>query len=114
MRPAVAVVLLIAALASACGDSSSPATVTVNGRVLDAFGIPIPDAVVLINGKKSLVADGAFSAAGVTTPYDATLIRSHLAVSYQGLTRSDPTLQYPDWVAPMDRSTGISGSISGG
>jgi hypothetical protein len=79
-----------------------PTTITVHGQVIDFWGHHLPAVPVSI-GSATAVTDsqGAFSIAGITPPYDVTLTVSVTAGLgpftdgwiFQGLTRSDPTLQ---------------------
>ena len=75
------------------------APITVAGGVTDEVGSPLANATVLITSgafSQSTVSDanGAFSVPNVPVPYNATVIDSakKLAIQYQGLTRTDPTL----------------------
>ncbi len=111
-----------------CGCSSSPGgtdggggpTVTVSGTVVNNVGQPSMGQTVLLSSgsfTKTLVTDanGAFSAQSVPTPYTATVVDSGggLAVAYQGLTRTDPTLT--DIVTPPSTRSGtVKGVLTGG
>jgi hypothetical protein len=91
------------------------ATITVNGFVKDYGDQPVVGAAVLIHGKPPVTSgtDGSFSIAGVTTPYDVTFIVSsaHIASTYKGLTRTDPTLHFVgQFFSPQNTAT-ISGSV---
>lgn len=94
---AVASLAAIATLLSltGCGTPSAPTIITVQGRVVD-FIDAVPNADVLVDGKTTTTAaDGTFSVTGVHRPYDITLSfqgNSDVWV-YEGLTRSDPTVQ---------------------
>src|SRR6267143_1637434 len=116
MRGAWRVTLPVAFLA-ACGDSVPPGSITVNGRLVDSFGLPINDAFVFINSKGGATSGGAFSFAGVKAPYDVTLIVPRPTVEvvvYKGLTRADPTLQISVGIEPYARSGQVRGKVSGG
>jgi len=75
-------------------------------------GEPIGGATVLVTGKNAVTnsSDGTFSIADVVTPYDLTAIlyAQHAAVTYKGLTRSDPAVLYPYVTGPEHTAT-ISG-----
>ncbi len=120
---ACAAVLLFAGCSSSSsgtdGGGGGP-TVTVNGTVVNNVGQPSSgQTVVLSSGSFSKTAltdgSGAFSAQNVPTPYTATVVDSGggLAVAYQGLTRTDPTLT--DIITPPStRSATVTGVLMGG
>lgn len=88
-------VLATLSVLTGCGGPSAPSVITVTGRVVDFFD-PVPNVNVLVDGKTTTTAaDGTFSVAGVQRPYDVTLSFSGNSDVwiYQGLTRSDPTVQ---------------------
>lgn len=118
----VSLAILLLPLAGCKSDSSSGSgpggTITVAGKVVSATLQPIANSPVVITGLPATVTDanGAFSIAGVTTPYDITVVvsASKLGVTYRGLTRSDPTLvNFLSSVAPPNSAT-VSGTVSGG
>ena len=84
------------------GGGGTSATLVVRGRVVDFYQRPVPDVPVSI-GEQRVVsdADGRFSIAGVSAPYDVSLLLDFLrdgvparyGYVYQDLTRADPTLQ---------------------
>jgi hypothetical protein len=57
--------------------------------------------------------NGLFSVAGVTTPYDATVVQGNASRTYKSLTRADPTLVGPTLGSLPNHGT-VTGSISGG
>ena len=73
---------------------------------------------VVISGRPSVItaADGTFSVAGVTAPYDATVVNATTkeSIVYKGLTRPDPTLLFLGSAPGTPRSATLSGTISGG
>jgi hypothetical protein len=96
------------------------APITLSGTVTDEFGNPAPGQAVLITSgsfSQSTVSDanGAFSVPNVPTPYTATVVDSggEMAIQYQGLTRSDPTLMDLVTVTAPHSAT-VSGQLSGG
>jgi hypothetical protein len=111
---------------NASGSTSKTAAVTVaaaitlSGTVVDDSRQPYAGQTVVITSgsfSQSVVTDanGAFSVSGVPTPYTATVLDSggSLAVQYQGLTRSDPTLtDLGD--QPTTRSASLAGMLTGG
>ena len=117
-----ALLSLLLALVSGCSsDSDSPtgsSTITVSGRVVDGQRRPVPNAPVVITGLPAVTsnANGAFSIAGVTPPYDITVVISStkLGITYRGLTRSDPTLVNLFSSSPATNNATISGTVSGG
>jgi hypothetical protein len=94
VAPPVAVVLP--------GADAGSAGVTVSGRVIDFFRHPLADVPVTIGEATALTnAQGQFAIRGVEGPYTASLTLTyqknnapaHFGYVYEGLTRSDPTLQ---------------------
>lgn len=88
----------------AVGSDAGPpdADLVINGRVIDFFRRPVPGVPVSIGDQTDISdADGRFTIAGVTAPYDASLMlqmtrfsaQARYGYVYQGLTRDDPTLQ---------------------
>ena len=73
---------------------------TVSGFVKDINEVPVSGVTVVIEGKNPVTtgANGEFSISDVLPPYEIRIILSTVqtAVVYQGLTRSDPTLYYPE------------------
>jgi len=115
-RSSATVAVVSLGLLMACagdGPTPPPPGVTVSGSVRDRYGEPISGASVLIKGKSAVTSgsDGTFSIADVVTPYDLTVIlrAQNTAVIYQGLTRLDPQLLYPDVTGP-ERTATISGT----
>lgn len=81
-------------------DAGGPFVVT--GRVIDFFRRPVPNTNVTIGGTTVLTnAQGEFSISGVEAPYTASLMaiqtrtngQGRYGYVYEGLTRTDPTLQ---------------------
>jgi hypothetical protein len=79
-----------------------PTGVVVSGNVIDFFRRPVPGVPVSIADQTDTTdADGRFSISGVQPPYDAKLVLSmtrdntpaRYAYVYEGLERTDPTLQ---------------------
>jgi hypothetical protein len=112
-----AVVALFAVVAlAACSNQ-----LTVNGTVVDQFGLPWPGQPVIISAgsfTQSTVSSssGTFTVANVPTPYNATVIDSTstaFATVYMGLTRADPTLSIGN-AQILKRSGGIGGHLTGG
>jgi hypothetical protein len=71
----------------------------VNGKVIDFWGHPVPNAIVTVGTAPSTDTGttGTFSVAGVSGTYDVSLVVSYAGTTegwlYKGLTRRDPTLQ---------------------
>ncbi len=98
---------------------AAPATITVAGTVIGANLQPVASApVVITSGSTNLStttnASGAFSVAGVTPPYDATVVTGNQSLIYKGLTRTDPTLVFLGFSPGASRSASLSGTVSGG
>jgi hypothetical protein len=88
--------------------------ITVNGYVKDIDGEPVSGVTVMIKGKTPTTTDGngGFSFSNVSTPYEVRVIISigQVALVYQGLTRSDPTLLYLGSTTLLKSAT-ISGVV---
>lgn len=95
-----------------------PPTITVAGKVVGINNQPVNGVPVVISGRPSVItaADGTFSVAGVTAPYDATVVNATTkqSIVYKGLTRSDPTLLFVGSTPGTSQSATLSGTISGG
>src|SRR5262249_35890575 len=82
------------------GGSGNPdgggGNTTVNGQVLDNFGIGRSGATVIAGGKTTTTdATGRFTVSGIATPYDVVIIApapDKAATIYKQLTRTDPKL----------------------
>jgi hypothetical protein len=95
----------------------APATVTVTGKIIDAFMQPLAGLPVKINGVSDVSeADGSFSIAGVSAPYDVIIINNptNTGFIFQGLSRVDPTLQLFDLSSAPSFSAQVSGNLAGG
>ena len=94
--------------------NGSSQTITVNGFVKDANAEPVAGVTVIIKGKAPTTTDanGGFSISDVTKPYEIRVLMStqQVAIIYQGLTRSDPSLLYFGDVAPWKSAT-ITGIV---
>jgi hypothetical protein len=113
-------VALLAAVSflAACGGGRGPAPViVVSGVIVDLFGNPAPGITVSV-AEQSTVSDanGRFSLPNVSPPYvlTAVSVRANEAVIYEGLTRSDPTIQWLQSLSSFDRRGEILGTIDGG
>jgi hypothetical protein len=87
---------------NAGSGGSGGSTITVQGKLIDLWRHPLPNVPVTIGATDTTTdSNGAFSVADVTPPYDVALtittMRSNATAKYgwlfQGLTRTDPTLQ---------------------
>src|SRR5713101_9214014 len=91
-------------------------SITVNGFVKDLSGTPISGVAVVVTGKAPVTSgsNGAFSVAGVTTPYDIVAIMGvqNPVTMYKSLTRSDPVLLIFGITATL-KSASISGNVAG-
>ena len=114
-------VIISLLIGGGCGSDSPsepqedlPTSITVNGFVKDFDGEPVSGVSVYVKGKTPSVTDanGAFSIADVTTPYEIRVILStqQTGVIYQGLTRPDPTLLYFTSLTTSKSAT-ISGNV---
>jgi len=113
------------ALAAGCtkNGATGPTTgagaiITVTGKVAGQNGQAVAGVPVSIRGIPSTNTDasGNFTFAGVSTPYDITVINAgtNAALIYKGLTRTDPVLVFPGTVTGTTRSGSISGKVTGG
>ena len=90
----------------------------VTGKVIDFLGDPRVGLLVKIGTGIALTdASGNFSITGVTPPYDAIVIDTTGSTSigyvFQGLTRTDPTLQTFAFPSTVNSAT-IQGNLTGG
>ena len=130
LKRAFIAVVTIGALCAAgvmewgCSKSSStePAgagsVVTVAGKVIGQNGQGVGNVPVFVTGKPSTNTDanGNFSIASVSTPYDITVVdgTNKRALVYKGLTRQDPTLTFLGSSPGTARHGAVNGKISGG
>jgi hypothetical protein len=118
----VSLVTLLSFVSGCKSDSSSgpgtTGTITVSGKVISVTQQPIASSPVVITGLPATITDanGAFTVAGVTPPYDVTVVvsASKLGITYRGLTRPDPTLVNFLSSVPPPNSATVSGTVSGG
>ena len=94
-------------------------TITVTGTVVSQLSEPVPNTPVIITGVPPTTTDasGTFTIAGVTTPYDATVVAAadKRTIVYKGLTRPDPTLTSADLTSIIPPySAAVTGTVSGG
>jgi hypothetical protein len=95
---------------------AAPPVVTVAGKVVDILLNPVANVPVKIgNASTTTNANGEFSISNVSTPYTAIIIDSGSSsgVIYQGLTRTDPTLQFLNFVG-SPKTANLAGNLSGG
>ena len=113
------------ALAAGCNKNSTTGPtggtggiVTVTGKVLGQNGQAVAGVPVSIRGIPSTNTDasGNFSFAGVSTPYDITVVNAaqNSALIYKGLTRTDPVLVFPGTAPGTPHNGSITGNITGG
>jgi hypothetical protein len=105
----LAAALFLAATTTACGSVTVSETVT--GTVVDADGVPLPGALVLIGGS-TISTDGAgrFSAAGVVAPYDVAIVGAAPALPaephvYLGMSDTAPTFRLDYEAEPRQSCT---------
>lgn len=92
---------------------------TVEGRVVDLYGVPLRDVLVGSQGETDVTrADGTFTLADLAVPYDLMAARRDVEVlqEYQGLSTPTPELViFQDFEAPdLASSARISGDVAGG
>jgi hypothetical protein len=75
-------------------NPTTPTTITVSGKVLDAYGFALtPAATVLIGTQTTATAgDGSFTINNVSTPYDAYVLSTTGVYGVKGLTLANPYL----------------------
>jgi hypothetical protein len=87
-------------------------TITVSGTIIDAYRQPFPGVDVTIGSSlpQTTKTDGKFSITGVTPPYDVGLVIGTRKQGwiFQGLTRTDPTLQVEGAAAPRTQALALS------
>ena len=97
------------------GTGGTGSTITVAGKIIGINNQPVSGVPVVVAGIPSVNTDanGAFSIAGVTTPYSITVIdgANKQALVYRGLTRSDPTLMFFGATPGAAHSGTIAGKI---
>ncbi|HZJ52960.1 MAG TPA: hypothetical protein VFD38_02385 [Myxococcaceae bacterium] len=105
--------------ASATITVDPPPTITVAGTVKDLTRKGIAAATVAIGSQHTTTdGTGGFTIAGVTAPYDATVIvpvgSRNAAIVFKGLTRVDPTLFALPVAGTLPSAGTVTGSVSGG
>ncbi len=85
----------------------TPTTITVAGKVLDAYGYQISAATVVIGTQSTQTAgDGSFSISNVSTPYDAYVLNPNAGVfGVKGLTIANPFLPGNIQISPPPQSS---------
>jgi hypothetical protein len=100
------------------GENNGGGNTTVNGQVLDNFGLGRSGATVIVGGKSTTTdANGRFTVSGIATPYDAVIIApapDKAATIYTQLTRTDPKLLDFDANNGPAHSATVSGNVTGG
>jgi hypothetical protein len=112
----------LALLIGCGGGSGNPdgggGNTTVNGQVLDNFGIGRSGATVIVGGKTTTTdATGRFTVSGIASPYDVVIIApapDKAATIYTQLTRTDPKLLDLDANSPATHSATVNGALTGG
>ncbi len=128
--PPVSVTAATAAtLTATSGRTSGQANITINpspgpiitvaGQILDVAGMPVANAPVAIGTQKTTTdANGHFTIAGVTTPYDLVTVTvwngEQLCIELRGLTRTDPTIAFTTGDPPLVNQARVAGNLSGG
>jgi hypothetical protein len=101
-----AVLILIYSCSNTTTPVTPPTTITVNGKVLDAYGYQINAATVVIGAQHTTTAgDGSFTINNVTAPYDAYALSTNGVFGIKGLTIANPYLQGGILVTPPPPSS---------
>lgn len=93
-----------------------PVTIDVQGRVVDLFREPVPNATVRISGATTTsAADGSFAIAGVAWPYDAivTVPGADEVHEYLGISRANPVLPVLTQAVTAPDSATVAGTLTG-
>lgn len=93
-----------------------PVTFDVQGRVVDLFRQPVPNASVSIGGSAATsAADGSFTISSMTRPYDVIVTPAGKSEVHEflGLQRSNPVLPLLDQVSAPPRSATVAGTLAG-
>lgn len=109
-------------LLAGCGQQGAGGT-TVEGKLVDLCGQPLPYKTVFVPGHEPVLTaeDGSFTLTGVETPYDLVVSNAYLfpdvreraaVLVYRGLTKSDPVVWANDASRPR-RDTCAHASASG-
>jgi hypothetical protein len=100
------------------GTNPTNAVITVSGKVVGYGGRAVASVPVVIGTLPTVTTDanGNFSIANVTVPYNITAVNpsSNTALVYTGLTRTDPTLTFIDLYLGFPSSATVSGTVTGG
>jgi hypothetical protein len=103
---------------SSDGGSGDAASIAVHGKVTNALGQPLANQVVALLGTTTTAttdALGAFTFNGVASPYDLTIADAtrKIAVTWRGITRTDPVLLFIFGKEPAAFSMTVSGTLTG-
>ena len=99
------------------GGGGTGGTITVTGKVIGQNSQPQSGVPVIILGTTipsvNTDANGNFTISNVTTPYNIAVVdgADKASLVYKGLTRSDPTLVWPDIALGTARTATLSGTI---
>jgi len=114
----VATLLPVACSKNDSGTNPTSALITVSGKVVGYGGRAVASVPVVIGTLPAATTDanGNFSIANVTVPYDVTVVNpsSNTALVYIGLTRTDPTLTFIDLYPGFPSSATLGGAVTGG
>lgn len=92
----------------------APPVTTVTGKVVGFLLEPLENITVTIGTASAVTnANGEFSISNVTVPYTAVMVDSGIGMVYQGLTRTNPTLQFLG-SGGSPKSATMAGTLSGG
>jgi hypothetical protein len=97
-----------------CGSTNNPVTppttITVSGKVLDAYGYPLGSASTVLIGTQTATtaADGSFTINNVSTTYDVYVMNVNGVFGVKGLTISSPYLPGSIMVPVSNGSIGVT------
>ena len=101
--------------ASATAIVNAAVSTSRNGFAKDFAGEPIVGAAILVDGKQAVTtsSDGSFTVQDVLIPYNITMILGNdkIAVKYEQLTKTNPTLLFVNGFTSSNNTATITGRV---
>ncbi len=101
--------------ASATAIVNAAVSTSINGFAKDFAGEPIVGAAILVDGKQAVTtsSDGSFTVQDVLIPYNITMILGNdkIAVKYEQLTKTNPTLLFVNGFTSSNNTATITGRV---